>query len=253
MTCQIPLSRRSRGGSRRSGGDLLLAGLAVFAIVLSGCGEEPPPPPKPVAKAAPPPPPPPPTVAEIADELQIDTMVIRLSEEDAPDATDQRYAVLEFFDGWYRGDSDTVFDMLSPADGRELRSMVEDGQWESSTSDIDAIFISTGLSPAGDQCVLAVYEVGVTSQPQLWQMQGRGDDIIFEAVSTPPEMMSRLSGDMVSGWFEILNQEKELWTVPDTQLSLLEEEEEDTGAARPSGPAAGGGRRPGGGRRGPGG
>jgi hypothetical protein len=235
---------------------VMVVALPLLVGQLAGCGGEEEKKPVVQAKKAPPPPPPPVTsVEQLCQELQIDSMRVRLSEDDAPNSTDARRGILIFFDAWLRGDDQTVMGMLDRADRSELMAMVDDGTWQTATEDVDAIFIRTGMSNTGDRCVLAIYEVGIESQPQLWTYSGGGNSMTFEAVPTPPGMMDRLSGDMISGWYSILQEEGDLWNVPDEQLDDLmaeeDEEEEKSGSGAVGLQGQGGGKGGGGGRRGP--
>jgi hypothetical protein len=244
---------------RRYTPEVLALTMALCVIVpMVGCGEEEPPPKKKEVKRQPPPPPPVTTIEAIAAELQIDTYIVRWAEEDAPASSGERRGVLIFFDAWVRGDAQTVKSMLGAADQAELQRMIDDGQWAQATKAIDGVDLRLGRSARGDNCVLAIYEVGLGFQPQLWNFTGSGDRMAFEAVATPPNMMDRLHGDMITSWWEELDNDKKLWGIPDEQLDdLLAEEDDERDAAKSGGghvgPAAGGSgpRRPGGGRRGP--
>ena len=234
----------------------MVAVMGLCTVQLTGCAEEEEKKAVVQVKKAPPPPPPPvQSVEQLCQELQIDSMRVRMSEEDAPSSTEARRGILIFFDAWLRGDDQTVSAMLGSEDRAEMMSMVDDGAWEKATEDLDAIFIRTGMSNTGDRCVLAIYEVGMDSQAQLWTYSGNGNAMVFEAVPTPPDMMSRLSGDMISGWYSILQDEGDLWKVPDEQLDDLiaeeDEEEEKSGSGAVGLQGQGGGKGGGGGRRGP--
>ena len=251
-----PIRRITRSFMSRAAMPLVMVvALPLVIGQLSGCGEEEVK--KPVAKAkkaAPPPPPPVTSVEELCQELQIDSMQVRLPEDEAPNTTDARRGILIFFDAWLRGDDETVAGMLGSADRMELMAMVDDGTWRDATEDVDAVFIRTGMSNTGDRCVLAIYEVGMDSQAQLWTYSGTGNSMMFEAVPTPPGMVDRLSGDMITGWYSILQDEGDLWKVSDERLEDLmaeedeEEEKSGSGAVGLQGQGGGGG---GGGRRGP--
>lgn len=203
---------------------LIIGVLLVTSSLLSGCGpaEEPvkeakkAPPKKsqPVVKLM--------TIDELMEEMQIDDRVY-VPEEDAPVTNQARRGVLTFFDSWATGDHETVLSMLGPADAAELQSMVDEGQWASATGDrIDAVYVTTGSSAQGGRCVLAIYEVGQLSQPQLWNYREQGDGMLFESVATPPAMMGRLTGDdLISAWWDVLAKEKLAWDQPDANLNDL--------------------------------
>lgn len=242
-----------------------LAGILLVSVGLaSGCGEEEAPPVKQAKKetvqkieAAPVLM----TIDQMMTEMEIDERIY-IPEEEAPVTNEARRAVLTFFDAWVNGDHETVLSMVGPADGSELKSMIADGQWSQATGDrIDAVFITTGTSATGGRCVLAIYEVGEISQPQMWNYEPRGEGLIFEAVATPPGMMDQLTGeDLIAAWWKILEKENALWDIPDADLSdLLAEEDTDPSLNSNNGSGSGGSKRrtPGGGggskRRTPGG
>lgn len=191
------------------------------------------------------------TVDELMAEMQIDERVF-LPEDGAPVTNQGRRGVLTFFDSWINGDHETVVGMLGPADGEELQAMVDDGQWASATGDqIDAVYITTGSSASGGRCVLAIYEVGELSQPQLWNYQpDGGGGLLLESVPTPPEMMGRINGDdLIAAWWKILAKEDSTWSVPDSDLNDLIIDEPESLASGSSGggnkrsPGGGGGKR----------
>jgi hypothetical protein len=235
----------------------MLSGFATAAVVLSiglaGCGggeaEVVAPPVKVVRK---PPPPPPPALTPISDlmtRLSIDERV-DLPEADAPGNDEDRIAVLEFFDAFARADGDALRPMMTLADQMELMALIESGIWASSLEDLGRISIVTGLSPYGQECALAIFEVGHDFEPQLWYYSSTGAGYEFEAALTPPDMMDRLSGaDWIAAWHKILEEELALAHLPDEDLTLaqknLDEQEDDEGSApqapsgaigRPSGP-----------------
>src|SRR5688572_26315773 len=101
--------------------------------VLGGCSDDassqvavaPPPPPPP----APPAPPPVSSIEDLMAELNIDPRV-SLSEDKAPGTTDERRAVLVFFDAMARGNAQALKGMLSVTDQLELDALVESGAWQ---------------------------------------------------------------------------------------------------------------------------
>lgn len=149
-------------------------------------------------------------VADLMDQLAIDNRLI-WDEEKAPDSTPARKAILGFFDAFARGDHQSVSDMLPLTDSYELDSLVESGAWAQSTDQITEVLIETGESPEGLKCVLAIFEVGDTYQPQLWLYSEEGDGYIFVAESSPPNIMTRLYGlNPISVWYQIIQEEQDL-------------------------------------------
>lgn len=203
----------------RAGACIALAG--AIATSLTGCTEEPPPP---VVVAPPPPPPPPPppavtSIEELMAKLNIDPR-IRWSEDRAPKwmLDGDREAVLGFVDAFARGDSARLKPLLSPLDQYELDILVENGQFESATGKIRRIDIRTGKSTEtpSKPCVLAVYDMGERYEAQLWTYASSPLGYQFEAVATPPNIMTKLSGDdWVTAWFELLKSDLELANKPD--------------------------------------
>lgn len=217
--------------------------LATAGVLLVGCGGEeeevvdrtPQPPP-------PPPPPRVPDVEELMDRLQIDERVM-LFEENAPDSEEERVAVLEFFDAFARGNHQEARRRMSPQDADELKVLVDAGLWQDETAAIEEILLETGRSPHGDKCVLAIYLVDGQDQVQLWYYQSVGGEILFESVPMPPELTSRLSGNWIEAWHEILEQEEQLAMQPDEDIEMpqrdIDQGEDSTmPSSRPSGPSA---------------
>jgi hypothetical protein len=241
-----------------------LFGLTAATALLfgMGCGSEPEP--EPVAqvgpkRVAPAPPPPPPApkvtpVAELMQQLAIDPRV-NLTEDQAPDTTDKRIAVLRFFDAFARGDANALADMLSPTDALLLKRMVDSGEWSDATANIGMINVQTGADPAVGDCALALIMVGTSFEPQLWSYEISGDPAAsggsnFDALPCPPDMVNKLSGDnWITAWMQILADELARASEPDevieissTDLSEGEDEPSYTGGTPGFG---GGGGQPG--------
>lgn len=240
-----------------------LLGLTAAAALLvgGGCGTEPEP--ERVATTqtrtapAPPPPPPPPavkTVEELMAQYNIDPRV-NLPEDRAPETTEQRIAVLRFFDAFARGDSDALAGMMSPTDAFLLQRMVDAGEWESATSGIGMIDIQTGSDPTVGDCALAVFMVGTRFEPQLWSYEIPGDPstaggTAFDALPCPPDMVNRLSGeDWIAAWMQILADEMARAVEPDEVIEFaatdLSEEEDSGYTGGAPGLGGGGGGQPG--------
>lgn len=226
--------------------DLLVLGATTSLMFVAGCGSEPDP--EPVVQAAPrkapapPPPPPAPTVrtvAELMTEFNIDPRV-NMAEEKAPDSTDQRIAVLRFFDAFARGDSDGLAALLSPVDALQLERMVDSGEWAEATANIGMIDVQTGNDPTVGDCALAVIMVGTQFEPQLWAYEVTGDPASasgssFDALPCPPDMVNKLSGDnWIAAWMQILEDELARASEPDEVIEITAtdlSEEEDSGSS----------------------
>jgi hypothetical protein len=221
----------------------------LAAAVLTGCEPPPPPPPPPVVKVAPPPPPAP-TVVSIKDlmaEYDIDPRV-NLPEEKAPGTTEQRVAVLKFFDAFARGNSEALKPMLSGPDQLRLDGMVDGGIFKKTTEAITRIDVRCGRQDGGD-CALAVFHVAEEFEPQLW-VYTAGDRPEFDAVATPPRIMEKLSGDnWIAAWYEVLKLELAKADEPDVVIELVQSDystEDDSNSTASSAPTPAGPSAPGG-------
>jgi len=228
---------------------LCAALLTSACLITPGCSEEEP---APVAVAPPPPPPPPAPVApavlsieQLMAELNIDPRV-NLPEDKAPGTTEDRKAVLEFFDAFARGNSGSLKSMLTEADQRQLAALVASPAWKTTTAEIKQIDIQTGTNPTGQKCALAVFETGsgtVTSfQPQLWAYNTEEETPVFESESCPPGIMDKLTGDWIATWYQILADEMALATKPEEEYDLAQQNldnSEDGGSAKPPPPKGG--------------
>lgn len=234
-------------------------GSLAFGLGMTGCGggeEQAVAPPPPPVNTTPPPPPPPrvKTVEQLMADLGIDSRIV-MAEEDAPETTEERVAVLEFFDAFVRGDDQSLGSMLSMIDRVELEKIADTDMWKTAIADIGMVTITAGKSPFNDLCALALFEVGTDFQPQLWYYQDTGEGYEFDAVAAPPDIMERLYGDdWIARWHKILDEDMELASQEDDDERLavvdLDDREEDSGGSATSGspgrPTAprGPGRRP---------
>jgi len=241
-------------------GRLLLSGAVIgcLAVGLVGCGSEEEPKPQ-VKKSAPAPPPPPPKpkvtpVETLMAQMGIDDRVM-LPESEAPDNTEDRRALLTFFDAMVRGDKQTVSEMIALTDREQLDALVDSGKWNQATDKIEMVELRTGQGPSGDPVVLALYTVGLEFQPQMWRYGSDRQGYLFEAVPGPPDILNRISGtNLIQEWFNYLEEELALADRPDELFNIkvnLAKDSESSGdddqpsgpIGRPSGPG-GGGRRP---------
>lgn len=198
--------------------------LVIVATALAGCGgdaEEKSAVTRTVRAPAPPPPPPAPTVTPVEQlmaSLSIDERVV-LPEGKAPDNDAERVAVLEFFDAFARGDTDTLGSMMSAFDRVELEALVEDGLWDKAVVGITEIAVETGDGPFGEHCALALFEVDGEIQPQLWYYTTEGVTARFDAVAQPPDIIDKLYGtDWITLWHELLEEEQLLANQLDIEL-----------------------------------
>ncbi len=225
----------------RSGPTLGMSAAAITTLVLgavmSGCGggepEQPAAVAQPVRRPVAPPAPPAPkvkTVAQLMADHSIDERIL-LPEDLAPDSTEERVAVLEFFDAFARGDAGTLGGMMRLIDRVELDALVESGLWAEIAAQISEVEIQTGPSPDGEKCAMAIFTVGDGYQPQLWYYTDEGSgEYIFDAAPTPPGMIDKLYGDdWIRRWHEILEEELALADKPDEDLTIAQVELEGDG------------------------
>lgn len=184
-------------------------------------------------------------VATLMSEMDIDGR-IKLPEELAPVGNPSREAILSFFDAFARGDDMAISGLMETKDQNELNFMVDSGIWEETTEGITEILLEAGTSPSGLNCVLAIFEIGDTYQPQLWYYSDDdSDEMIFEAVSAPPDIMNQLYGlDPIAVWFEILDEEQRLAEIPD-EIVLARQVRLADAPSRGGGGAPGGDGQPG--------
>ena len=218
------------------------------SVLMTGCGSEEP---APVVMAPTPPPappaPPPPAMTPVADlmtELNIDKRVI-LPEDKAPDNDIDRRAVLVFFDAVARGNAPSLKGMLPLTDQLELTAMVDSGVWKDTVAKIQKIQVQTGFNN-GNKCALAVLEIGkgaVTNfEPQLWYFTTDQETPTFESAPAPPDIIDRLTGDWIATWHQILDDETQLASKPETEVELAQknlDDSENDPSAQSGGPQPG--------------
>jgi hypothetical protein len=246
---------RGAGSARDAWTALAIAGAAATCFLL-GCKEKPAPQAiAPVVRSeAPPPPPPPPAVTPVATlmaRLSIDER-ISLPEEKAPPTDAGRIAVLEFFDAFARGDVTALGTRLDTLDHQELDALAKTTAWRTTIDGINEIALETGKSPQGDDCVLALFDVGGAYQPQLWYYQAKDGEVRFESAPTPPGIMDQLYGtDWIARWHELIEKEQELanklYDEVEMQKVALEEQGEESAEGEPRGGGGRPGAAPGGG------
>jgi hypothetical protein len=193
------------------------------------------------------------SIDSLMQRFQIDPRVA-LPEGDAPDTTEQRIAVLRFFDGFARGDASRLDGLMSGADALLLERMVDSGSFAAATTDIMAVKVQTGQDPMGNDCALAVFMMGNGDfEAQLWSFEIDGDPsadgATFDAMPAPPNIFERLSGDdWIAAWMAVLAEELARAEEPDeiVEFSTTDLSEDSTGSSpRGNAPAGPGGGAPG--------
>ena len=236
----------------------LLAASTVLGLLLAaGCGggDE--------QAVAPPPPPPPqapvmptrPKVTSVADlmaQLAIDDRIY-MQDAAAPASTEERQAVLEFFDAFVRGRDGQLRPMLSETDQPLLELMVDLGRFTEVAEAIEEVEVVAGSSPDGRPAVLGMYVRDGVDEYQLWYFEIDAGLARFESAPTPPGIVARLSGPIdgyIERWHEILDEEMRLASQPDEEIRLdvnLDEESESDGEGGSPSMSPGAAPSPGGG------
>ena len=223
---------------------LTLCALALFG---GGCGGEeeksgtkvvqqrPKPPPKPQSK----------TVAKLLASLSIDPRV-QLDEKEAPRSEAQRIAILNFFDAMLKADTDSLKSMMSFKDQLELDAMTNEGL-SSSMNEVSLVILKAGDSPEGKPCVMAVYEIDLEYQVQLWYIENTGQNFTFVAVETPPRLVDKLSGNWITNYFEWKSKQTEIAQQPDEETSYALAGESTSSSGNQGGGGSPGGPSPPGG------
>ncbi len=189
--------------------------ISVFGI---GCGSEEEKP-KPVVTQKPTTPerPKAKTIEQLVTDLSIDNRIY-LSENEAPRQESERIAILNFFNAMVQADLNSIKSMLSYSDHIELDTMAKEDMTKYMDS-VSLIELLTGESPEGTSCVMAIYEVGMDYQVQMWFYEGRGSDITFTAAETSPNLIEKLSGNLVQNYFELKSKQAEIALQPDEETS----------------------------------
>jgi hypothetical protein len=195
----------------------ICAAISCFGI---GCGgDEPVEPTRPVVRNTPKAKPRPKakTITELHSSMSIDDRIL-MEELYAPRDEKSRVAILEFFDAMLNVDATTLQGLLSYQDQIEFQSMVEAGL-ASYMQRVSMVQLTTGTSPDGKSCVLALFEVGLDYQIQVWFYENKGDGFSFEAAPTRPNLVNKLNGDWVVNYFEQRERQIEIANQPDIGAS----------------------------------
>jgi hypothetical protein len=148
-------------------------------------------------------------------ELNVDPR-IKMSEATAPRSTEDRRAVLTFFDAIVKNNVNSVESMLAPKEQAELINLRETGRWDPAVEGIQEVTIETGPkpsiigvgSPTARLAVLAIFQVNGHYEPTLWYLSDGPNGAEFEAAPTPPDILNRVSGnDMIAAWHRIIEEE----------------------------------------------
>jgi len=183
---------------------MLTSTMLCAAIFLVGCGDEEVVEIKPVVKAQPKAPKAPPkkTLADVAIEVNADPRIIWTDEENA-ESNVEREAIFRFFTAFLQNNHVLLQPMLSPEDQLELGTLADATNLTETLNNVTRVDIRTGADLAsGKSCVVAVYEVGMNYQPQLWSFEESNGSVVFTSLDSPPGLMDQLSGDWVKSYFK---------------------------------------------------
>lgn len=235
------------------------AAVAIGSIACAGflgCGEEEAPP-TPVVQFTPPPPPPPPpepTVKSIEDlmkELNIDPRV-QLAEDNAPDTTEERVAVLLFWNAFAKGDNSYAASRMTSADRKVIEELKKNGSWDATTAKIESIQIECTDDGEGF-ATYGLITAGESEQPLLWDAEMAEGEASFTAFPGPADILSHLSGeDSIDSWKKYVNGLFEKYAnlpdeeveIPQTNMDVAEAEDNSPTPPSGEGGGAGGGGAP---------
>ncbi len=204
----------------------------------------------PVVQERPKAPPKPPTtpVNKLLNTLSIDDRIY-LDENEAPQSESQRVAALKFFNAMLHADAVTIKSMISFNDQLELDAMINNGL-SSAMDEVSLVVLKTGENQDGRPCVMAIYEIGLDYQVQLWYIDDAGNSATFTSVETPPNLVDQLSGNWIEEYFILKNKRAEIAQMPDEETSYtlageLTTSDGSRGSNEPSGPSGPGPGGPG--------
>lgn len=184
---------------------ILTVTMLCATIVLSGCGgEEEVVETKPVVKAQPKAPkvPPKKNLSDVASEVNADVRIVWTDEENS-ESNAEREAIFRFFTAFLQNDHALLRPMLSPADQLELGTLADATNLSETLNSVTRVDIRTGSDLAsGKSCVVAVYEIGMDYQPQLWSFEESNGAVVFTSLESPPGLMDQLSGDWIKSYFK---------------------------------------------------
>lgn len=157
------------------------------------------------------------TVAQLQKELDVDERIY-LDEKQAPRKAESRQAVLKFFNAFLNVDRPILQNMLSFSEQLEVDAMIEAGLSDMMDK-VTFLELKTGTSPEGKECALAIYEIGMDYQVQVWYFENKSGPFTFTAAETPPNLVNRLSGDWLASYFALKEKQTELANQPDSETS----------------------------------
>ncbi len=159
------------------------------------------------------------SVDELKTEFSFDDR-IKIDELNAPRDEKTRIALLTFFHALLNVDEPTLKKHLSFSDKLELEAMVSTGLLDY-MQQVSRVDLQIGSSPVGDNCAMAIFEVGMEYQAQLWYFKNNEDVFSFESVSSPPNLANVLSGDWIESYFALEAKQAEIAMQPDAGATYI--------------------------------
>jgi len=246
MTSQkLPMRRKSDPSPMLRSAVWGACGAAI--LLLGACGDEEVQQAAPVVQAPPPPPPPPPepTVEDIASlmkSLSIDERV-SLPEDLAPKTTEERKAVLLFWNAFAKGDEAAAGGMMSERDAKVLKKLTEGGGWAKSTVGIKSIEVQCKNDSNGF-ATFALITSELPDRALLWDASEEDGKILFTSFPGPPDILDHLSGtDSIAAWKKYVNDMFEKYAnLPDEEVEIPQSKTEESEESSDGG--SGGGNTP---------
>lgn len=245
MTSQkLPMQRKS---DTRLTARCAIWGVSAAAIImLAACSEEEPQQSAPVVQAPPPPPPPPPepTVEDIASlmkSLSIDARV-SLPEDLAPQTTEERKAVLLFWNAFAKGDEAAARGMMSERDAKVMKKLTDGGGWAKSTVGIKSIEVQCKNDSKGF-ATFAIITSDLPDRALLWDAMDEEGKFVFTSFPGPPDILDHLSGtDSIAAWKKYVNDMFEKYAnLPDEEVEIPQSKMEESEESSDGGSGGGGG------------
>lgn len=219
---------------------------AAAIIMLAACSEEEPQQSAPVVQAPPPPPPPPPepTVEDIASlmkSLSIDARV-SLPEDLAPQTTEERKAVLLFWNAFAKGDEAAARGMMSERDAKVMKKLTDGGGWAKSTVGIKSIEVQCKNDSKGF-ATFAIITSDLPDRALLWDAMDEEGKFVFTSFPGPPDILDHLSGtDSIAAWKKYVNDMFEKYAnLPDEEVEIPQSKMEESEESSDGGSGGGGG------------
>lgn len=244
MTSQ-KLSMHQRSDTRPVVACAVWSACAAAIILLGACSEEEAQQAAPVVQAPPPPPPPPPepTVEDIASLMKLLSIDERVSlpEDLAPKTTEERKAVLLFWNAFAKGDEAAARGMMSERDATVLKKLVDSGGWVKSTTGIKSIEVQCKNDSNGF-ATFAIITSALPDRALLWDASDEDGKITFTSFPGPPDILDHLSGtDSIAAWKKYVNDMFEKYAnLPDEEVEIPQSKVEESEESSEGGSGGGG-------------